>query len=125
MSKHILVIDDEEGIRDSFKMALEDSQYFVETAENGEEGIKKAKNKKPDLIFLDLRMPGLSGVETLKLLYTFCSDVPIYIVTAFYKEYLQQLQDVLKNGHDCEIFHKPVDSSKIKELVDNVLNISE
>lgn len=121
MSKHILVIDDEEGIRDSFKLALEDGPYIVETAKTGEEGIEKAGITKPHLIFLDLKMPGMGGIEALRYLHKICPDIPIYIVTAFHKEYFQQLEEVLKDGVDCEVFSKPVDIHKIKELVDSIL----
>jgi len=122
MSKHILVIDDDEGVRESFQIALEGDEYTVETADCGEHGIKKAEDRQPDLIFLDMKMPGIDGVETLQRLREFCKEVPIYIVTAFYKEYMQTLQAVLKKGINFEICHKPIDASQIKRIVDNIIN---
>ena len=122
MSKHILVIEDEEGVRDSFQIALEGDEYTVETADCGENGIKKAKDRQPDLIFLDMKMPGIDGVETLQRLREFCKEAPIYIVTAFYKEYMQALQNVLEKGINFEICHKPIDAHQIKRIVDNIIN---
>ncbi len=66
MGKHILVIDDDEAIRGSFQLALEDTDYNVDTSESAKEGIEKVQSKKYDLIFLDLKMPGRSGIETLR-----------------------------------------------------------
>ena len=75
MNKHILVIDDDESVLESFVLALNDSdEYSVETASTGEEGVEKMKEITPDLIFLDLRMPGIDGIETLRLLRDINND---------------------------------------------------
>ena len=50
MSKRILVIDDEEGIRDAFLLALENEEYEVDTAADGVEGLEKAETRRPDLV---------------------------------------------------------------------------
>ena len=60
----ILVIEDEEGIRKFLKRALE-PDYDIQLAANGEEGLKQARWVKPDLILLDLRMPGMDGLSVL------------------------------------------------------------
>ncbi len=66
MSERILVIDDEEVVRMSFTLALEDAGFRVDTAESGEKGLQMKKDAEYDLIFLDLKMPGMNGVETLR-----------------------------------------------------------
>lgn len=121
MAISILIIDDEEGVRDSFQISLESEEYIVETAATGELGVEKAKENKPDIIFLDLKMPGIDGVETLERLREFCHDIPIYIVTAFYKEYMQKLQSIMERDISFEICHKPIDSVQIKNIVDSVV----
>ncbi|MEK7850924.1 MAG: response regulator, partial [Deltaproteobacteria bacterium] len=68
MAKTILIIDDEESIRTSLKGALEDEGFDVITAANGEDGIRKASDELPDLILLDIWMPGIDGIETLNRL---------------------------------------------------------
>ena len=63
---HILVVDDDEGIRSLVKKYLNDNNYLVTTAENGEEASKKIKIIKFDLIILDIMMPGISGLEFIE-----------------------------------------------------------
>ncbi|MGR3318670.1 MAG: response regulator [Candidatus Anammoxibacter sp.] len=121
MSKQILVIDDEEIIRESFVLALRDSGYSVETASTGEEGIEKVKEGIPDLIFLDMRMPGIGGIEALRRLRNINKDVPIFIITALYANYLQQLNGLKEEGIDFEICRKPLDSNEIRSVVESVL----
>jgi len=57
----VLVIDDEESVRDAFADALEDLPYVVEAVSDGEEALKKAKSSPADLVFLDLKMPGMDA----------------------------------------------------------------
>ena len=78
MDKHILVIDDNEVIRKSFVLALKDTKYQVDTAESGEEGVDKERSKKYDLIFLDLKMPGMSGIEALRHIRKVNQKTPVY-----------------------------------------------
>jgi len=117
MSKHILVIDDDEGIRKSFVLAFEDTPFEIQTAESGEKGIGMAQESNYDLIFLDLKMPGLNGVETLKELRKINSEIPIYIVTAFHQEFLEQLNQVREEQLDFELLRKPVDSDMLVAIV--------
>ena len=121
MSKSILVIDDDEAIRKSFTLALYDTGYKVETVELGEKGIEKAKETKFDLIYLDLKMPGLDGVETLRELRKLDENVPIYIVTAFHAEFFDQLKRATQDGIDFEVLHKPIGADQIVLVTKGVL----
>ena len=60
---HILVVDDDDGIRDLVKQYLNQNEYLVTTAKNSEDAIKKVKIIKFDLIVLDIMMPGKTGLE--------------------------------------------------------------
>lgn len=124
MSKKILVIDDEESIRKSFLLSLEDTACHVETAASGEEGIEKFKKNKPALIFLDLKMPGLNGVETLREIRKLDRDVPVYIVTAFLREFLDLLDAVVKEGLRFEVMNKPLGAEQIVKVVQSAFERS-
>ena len=81
----ILVIEDEPNLRKVIRANLIASGYEVSTASNGEDGLKLAQNDTPDLILLDIKMPGMSGWNVLTALRNSprCQRVPLIIVTAF------------------------------------------
>lgn len=66
--KTILVVDDLPDIREIFSIKLTGAGYHIETAENGLEAIKKVKELRPDLVLLDVKMPGMSGEDVLAAL---------------------------------------------------------
>lgn len=66
MRKRILIIDDDPAIRQSFVLALRDMEYIVDTVETSEEGIKYGREEKYDLIFLDIKMQGITGIDILR-----------------------------------------------------------
>lgn len=119
--KKILVIDDDESVRDAFELALEDSDYEVDTAEDGEQGLARATEYRPDLVFLDLRMPGIDGVETLRRLHSLHEGIRVYIVTAFHKEFTEPLNAVAAAGIEFEVVNKPISSQQIQQLASAVL----
>ncbi|MBW8079222.1 MAG: response regulator, partial [Gallionella sp.] len=91
MQQKILVIDDDAAVRGAFHLVLSEMGCIVQLAENGLQGIALAQAERPDLIFLDLKMPGIDGVETMHRLLAHDSTLNIYIVTAFSREYLGDL----------------------------------
>ncbi len=113
MSKSILIIDDDESVRDAFTLALSHTDYATRVASSGEEGIQQATAQSPDLIFLDLKMPGIDGVETLRRLREQGIECPVYIVTAFMPEFLDQLAVAAKEGLKFGLGQKPLTRDQI------------
>lgn len=122
MVNNILVIDDEEAVRKSFALALEDTGCMVETVESGYKGIEKVRSAKYDLIFLDLKMPGMNGVETLMEIRNIDREVPVYIVTAFHKEFFDQLRVAEEEGVRFELLRKPLSSDQIVLITKSILD---
>ncbi|MDT8395836.1 MAG: response regulator [bacterium] len=79
----VLVVDDEESIRFLYREELEDEGYRVITASDGEEALRKLRKEKPDLITLDIRMPGLDGIEVLQLIREMDKEIPVIMSTAY------------------------------------------
>ena len=121
MSNRILVIDDDLMVRKAFALTLGEVGYQVETAESGEEGIDKVSNNEYDLIFLDLKMPGINGVETLIRLRDGKYKKPIYIVTAFHKDFLDELRVAADNGYEFEVMQKPIESEDLVKITRSIL----
>jgi DNA-binding response OmpR family regulator len=121
MKKRILVIDDDEAIRKLFILTLEETPFRVDTAQSGQEGINAVLETKYNLIYLDLKMPGMNGCETLRELRKIDVDVPVYVVTAFHAEFLDQLKALQKDGIDFELLHKPIGSDELIAVTKGIL----
>jgi CheY-like chemotaxis protein len=79
----ILVVDDEESIRFLYREELEEDGYRVITAADGEEALQKVEKDEPDLITLDIRMPGMDGIEVLHRIREINKDIPVIMSTAY------------------------------------------
>jgi two-component system alkaline phosphatase synthesis response regulator PhoP len=81
----VLLIEDEKEVAELYRLKLSLDGYDVSVAENGEEGLKKALEDKPELIFLDIKMPGMDGFEVLKHLRAdkVTKDTPVVILSNF------------------------------------------
>src|SRR5205823_8326477 len=77
----ILVIDDEAPIRDSLKMTLEYEGYDVIGAATGQEGLALAEREAPDLVLLDVKMPGMDGIEVLERLRNMNDSLPVVVIS--------------------------------------------
>lgn len=113
MSK-ILVVDDEIWACDAIKLFMEEKGHDAITAFSGEEALEKVKNEKPDLILLDIRMPGMDGMEVLKRVREFNKDVGIIMVTAVKDEEIGK--EALKSGAD-EYVTKPIDLNHLETTI--------
>jgi two-component system response regulator (stage 0 sporulation protein F) len=88
--KKILLIDNEENIQIVYREEFEDDGYQVVSALNGKEGLKKFSEEKPDIVILDIHMPGMGGVEVLRKMKTLDSAVPVVLSSA-YQEFKSDL----------------------------------
>jgi two-component system LytT family response regulator len=106
-----LIIEDERLAREELKLLLKDylEIEIIGEAKNGEEGLQKIKEHKPDLLFLDVSMPGMTGFEMLKHL----EEIPRVIFITAYDEYALKAFEV--NALDYIL--KPVDPDRLKEAI--------
>jgi CheY-like chemotaxis protein len=114
--KRILLVDDEKHIRELYRSELEDEGYSVSLAESGKEALTAVENDPPDLIVLDIQMPGMDGIETLEKILGQDKGIPIILSTAFshYRE------DFTTWGADSYVV-KSSDTSKLKEEIKRLL----
>lgn len=114
----ILIIDDDAEIRYSLDRVLSTMGHRIISADSGEQGIKTAREEKADLIFLDNRMEGISGIETLQHLRSAAPDSMVILMTAYGTT--QTAIEAMKHGAFDYVL-KPFDLKKLKELVDRAL----
>lgn len=81
--KKILVVDDEENIRELYRDELAEEGYRVEMAEDGIQALAKFESFRPDLVTLDVMMPGMDGIEVLRRIREKNPSVPVLLLTAF------------------------------------------
>ena len=81
MASSVLIVDDDDGIRTSLRLALEDQGYSVGEATDGEAALEQVRSTPPDVVILDLMLPGMDGFECCRQLRR-TSDVPVLIVSA-------------------------------------------
>jgi len=117
MERTVLIIEDEKLIIVSTQMVLEAAGFRVESATNGEDGIAKAKSMSPDLVLLDIMMPGIDGWETLTRLKRDqeTSGIPVIIFTA--REHARGHQKSAEMGA-ADYFRKPFEPDELIELVE-------
>ena len=85
-TKKILVVDDEQVVCNMLKKFLVKKGYKTTTVLSGEEAIKKVKKEKPHIVLLDIRMPGMDGIETLKRIRQIDKEVGVVMVTVVNKD---------------------------------------
>ena len=118
----ILVVDDEPGMRALFSFMLGAKGYAVRTAASGEEAIESVKEAGYDLVFLDIRMPYMNGVEVLHELRKYRPDIAVVMMTGYAVE--QQLEGALKDGAKGYL-RKPFTVDELLTSIDGVLGQAE
>lgn len=114
----ILVVDDERGIRDLIFSSFEEDEYEVLMSSSAEEAFDIIKAHRPDLVLLDIRLPGINGIEALKEIKKIDKTITVIMITAFGDE---------KDGFQCmklgavAYVHKPFDVNYITMLAQNYL----
>lgn len=112
--KHILIVEDEEGIVQFLKQGLEEEGYLVSAANDGKEGLKLFQNDKFDLLLLDWMLPKMTGLELCKTIRQVNTNVPIIFLTA--KDTVQETVEGLKSGAN-DYIKKPFSFDELVERI--------
>lgn len=119
MRGKILVVDDEAGVRRSLEQILSYEGYDVGLAENGEGGLALLDAESPDLVLLDIRLPGMDGIEVLKRIKErYSEDVSVVMISGHGT--IRNAVDALKLGA-FDFLEKPLDESRVLITVENAL----
>jgi CheY-like chemotaxis protein len=117
--KSILIVDDEKNIRLTLSQALEILGAEIDTAANGEEALTKLKGREFGLILLDIRMPGMDGMEVLRQVREIRPDIRVIMITAYGT--IESAVEAMKLGA-VDFLQKPFDPEEIRGLVSRVMD---
>jgi DNA-binding NtrC family response regulator len=109
----ILIVDDEVGPRESLRMILKPI-YEIHTATNGDEALQVIQNENIDLVTLDLRMPGLSGIDVLREIKKIKADVEVIVITGYGT--LTNAQEAIRYGAG-DFISKPFNVADIIAII--------
>ncbi|MGB7219066.1 MAG: sigma-54 dependent transcriptional regulator [Vicinamibacterales bacterium] len=115
----VLVIDDEAAIRDSLKMTLEYEGYEFFGAATGQEGLTLAERETPDLVLLDVKMPGMDGIEVLERLRSMSESLPIIVISGHGS--ISTAVEATKKGA-FDFIEKPFASERVLVSLRNALD---
>ncbi|HET9298834.1 MAG TPA: response regulator [Candidatus Polarisedimenticolaceae bacterium] len=116
MMSKILVIEDEKNLRQLYKQDLELDGHTVVTAKSAEEGLKKVETEAPDLVVLDIRMPGMDGLEAMGRILDQHPSIPVLLNTA----YSSYQDSFLSWGADAYVI-KSSDTGDLRREVEQLL----
>ena len=98
----VLVVDDQADFRELLTFWLQSKGYAVTTAEHGKRAVEIVKEKTPDIMFIDLRMPVMDGIEAIKNIRQFNTELPIIIITSYVDD--PRIKEAVSCGISGEFF---------------------
>lgn len=116
--RSVLIVDDEKNIRLTLSMALEKLDILVDTAADGEEALRKLAERSYALVLLDLRMPGIDGMEVLKRVPEIRPEVKVVIITSYGS--IEAAVEAMKLGA-VDFLQKPFNAEDVRDLVSSLM----
>jgi DNA-binding response OmpR family regulator len=122
----ILVVEDNVDLSSSIKYMLSKSGYTVFAANDGNAGVALAKEKLPDLIIMDLMLPGISGEDAVSMIkkHPPCKDIPVIFLTALITSRGENddIETIIVDGEKYPALAKPFDFPQLLKTVKNILH---
>jgi len=122
VSGTVLIVDDERTLARAIKAYLVESGYDAEVAGDGDQALGLLESMRPDVVFSDLRLPGMSGIELLRRIREFDAAIPVVIMTAYGT--IEGAVEAVKLGA-FDYLKKPVDLEELKLLADRARETSQ
>lgn len=113
---NVLVVDDQPGVRYLLDVIIREEGHEVRLAKNGLEAVEEVKISKPDLIFMDVRMPQIDGIEALGRIKIISPETAVVLMTAYASD--ETVQAALNKGALC-CFIKPFDVDAIRSFIEH------
>ena len=122
---NVLLVDDEALVLSGWKFSLESAGYRVKTALSGDDAISMIEDEKPDIVFTDLVMPRMNGVEVCRNIKAMHPDIEVVLVSGHPAEIDKHLMDFLKAGGKDVYLRKPLFKEEIIEAAGKIIKMKE
>ena len=120
MTPRVLIIDDERNIRRTFQMVLTDEGFTVDTAETGEEGLARCAAVRPDVVVLDVRLPGIDGLDVLAQLHASDKELPVIMISG-HGTITTAVEATRRGAFD--FMEKPLSKERLLVAIRNALDV--
>jgi two-component system response regulator AtoC len=120
--RQILIVDDEPAIRQLLVEFLEELGYHADCAEDGESALEWLSSSRPDMVLLDVRLPGISGIDVLQRAQKIHSDLPVIVISGYADEALAR-QALRMGAYD--FFLKPFDLRQVELRLSTKLGMGD
>lgn len=119
--KHILVVDDDEMMREFIKELLTLNNFEVSEAANGVDGLKQFRKNTPDLVLTDIIMPEMEGISFIREIRSYNKDIPIIAMTGNAHGRMEEYLDISTQLGADEILRKPIKSKTFLEAINKLI----
>ncbi|MFZ5591516.1 MAG: response regulator [Bacillota bacterium] len=113
----VLVVDDQPGVRSLLQILVSEAGHAVRLAENGRQAVEEVKKKVPDLVFMDVRMPVMGGLEALERIKVMAPRVEVVLMSAFVAD--EAVESALAGGAR-NFLQKPFELQQVLDLLSEV-----
>jgi len=113
----VLICDDEEGVRESLRLIL-DEHYDLLMAEDGLKALETLRARTPDVLLLDMKLPKMDGLDTLRRIREVARDIPVLIVTAYHST--EVAQETIRLGA-LDYIPKPFEGAQVLAAIEKAL----
>ncbi|WP_018084717.1 response regulator [Desulfurispora thermophila] len=113
----VLVVDDQPGVRSLLQILVSEAGHTVRLAENGRQAVEEVKKKVPDLVFMDVRMPVMGGLEALERIKVMAPRVEVVLMSAFVAD--EAVESALSGGAR-NFLQKPFELQQVLDLLSEV-----
>lgn len=120
--KNLLIVDDQTGIRLLLDEVFRKEGYQTYLASNGMEALQLVQEKEPDCILLDMKMPGIDGIEVLKKIKKEWANIPVIMMTAY--DEIEMTEDAIGLGAEL-YFTKPFNIFEVRDAVNEIFKKRE
>jgi len=120
-SKHILVVDDDDMMREFVKELLKINNFTITEANNGKAGLKEFRENTPDLVLTDIIMPEMEGISFIRELREHNKEIPIIAMTGNVHGRMEEFLDISTQLGADEILRKPVKAQEFLDAIGRLL----